>query len=461
MNPFNQIFNFFKFTLILIVFYSILSLVLLGISFVTVFILDKIGIISLFKTYLFIPTNFNWVSYFIYSLIGILFILTILMGSVIVQVWWERKFSAKIQGRMGPTVVNLPFLLDIGSRNIYLGGLLQPIADVIKLIQKEILIPETSYPHLFLLSPILAFSTVMIVFGIVPFSRDFIMLKDLNIGLLFIFAISSYMVISLVLAAWTSNNKYSLLGGLRTVAQMLSYELPLLLSFLSVIIFVGSFEIIKIMELQDKIGWLIFYQPLMFIIFLWSMVAENNRAPFDLPEAESELVAGFVTEYSSMAFALFYLAEYGYLFFNSIIISILFLGGDSLLPASLLNTLSNYLPKNIFELLLIANTNVIWLFLKAFVVLSLIMLFRWTYPRIRMDHLMNLAWKAFIPITLINIMFSSFDLFLSLNLFKNDFILPLFNWIFFLVVLYLTAIKKISLSSKYKNVPVFYKRYST
>jgi len=191
------------------------------------------------------------------------------------------------------------------------------------------------------------------------------------------------------------------------------------------------------------------------------MVAENNRAPFDLPEAESELVAGFVTEYSSMAFALFYLAEYGYLFFNSIIISILFLGGDSLLPASLLTTFSNYLPKEIFELLLIANTNVIWLFLKAFVVLSLIMLFRWTYPRIRMDHLMNLAWKAFIPITLINIMFSSFDLILSLSLFGDNFILPVFNWIFFLVILYLTAIKKITLSSKYKNVPVFYKRYST
>jgi len=256
MNPFNQIFSFFKFTIMLIFF-----------NFSGVFILDKIGIISLLKNYFIIPANFNWFSYVLYSLIGILFILTILMGSVIIQVWWERKFSAKIQGRMGPTVVNLPFLLDIGSKNIYLGGLLQPIADVIKLIQKEILIPETSYPHLFLLSPILAFSTVMIVFGVVPFSRDFIMLKDLNIGLLFIFAISSYMVISLVLASWASNNKYSLLGGLRTVAQMLSYEIPLLLSFLSVIIFVGSFEVVKVMELQDKIGWLIFYQPLMFIIF--------------------------------------------------------------------------------------------------------------------------------------------------------------------------------------------------
>lgn len=461
MNPFNQILNFIKFTLFLVIFYFILSLVFLMLAFGVVFILDKLSIISLLKKYFLIPNNFNWFSYILYSLIGVLFILAVLMGSVILQVWWERKFSAKIQGRMGPTVVNLPFLLDIGSKNIFLGGLLQPFADVIKLIQKEIIIPETSYPHLFLLSPILAFSTVMIVFGIVPFSRQFIMLKELNIGLLFIFAVSSYMVISLVLAAWTSNNKYSLLGGLRTVAQMLSYEIPLLLSFLSVIIFVGSFEVIKVLELQDKIGWLIFYQPLMFIIFLWSMVAENNRAPFDLPEAESELVAGFATEYSSMSFALFYLAEYGYLFFNSIIISILFLGGDSLLPASLLNILSNYLPNNIFELLMIANTNFVWLFLKAFIVLSLIMLFRWTYPRIRMDHLMSLAWKAFIPITLINIMFSSFDLILSLGLFNGNFILPLFNWIFFFVIVYLTAIKKISLSNKYKNIPIFYKKYST
>ncbi len=168
------------------------------------------GVISLLKAFLIIPANFNWFSYVMYSIVGVLIILTVLMGSVIVQVWWERKFSAKIQGRMGPTVVNLPFLLDIGSKNIFLGGILQPIADVIKLIQKEIMVPETSYPYLFLLSPILAFSTVMIVFGVVPFSRDFIMIKDLNIGLLFIFAISSYMVISLVLAAWASNNKYSL-----------------------------------------------------------------------------------------------------------------------------------------------------------------------------------------------------------------------------------------------------------
>jgi NADH-quinone oxidoreductase subunit H len=272
MNPFNQIFSFLRFTLFFIGFYFVVAVFLLIIAFILVFILDKLGVISLLKAFLIIPANFNWFSYVMYSIIGILIILTVLMGSVIVQVWWERKFSAKIQGRMGPTVVNLPFLLDIGSKNIFLGGILQPIADVIKLIQKEIMIPETSYPYLFLLSPILAFSTVMIVFGAVPFSRDFMMIKDLNIGLLFIFAISSYMVISLVLAAWASNNKYSLLGGLRTVAQMLSYEIPLLLSFLSVIIFVGSFEVVKIVEVQDKIGWLIFYQPLMFIIFLWSMV---------------------------------------------------------------------------------------------------------------------------------------------------------------------------------------------
>lgn len=462
MKAINQIGNFLKFLLMIIGLYLIISVVFLILSFLGVFVLDKIGVINLLRTYLVIPDSVDWFRYIVYSLIGFLFILTVLMGSVIFQVWWERKFSAKIQGRMGPTVVNFPFLLDIGSKNIYLGGILQPIADVVKLIQKEILIPETSYPHLFLFSPILAFSTVVIVFSIVPFTRDFLLIKDLNIGLLFIFSISSYMVISLVLAAWASNNKYSLLGGLRTVAQMLSYEIPLLLSFLSVIIFTNSFDIVKIMDLQDKIGWLIFYQPLMFIIFLWSMVAENNRAPFDLPEAESELVAGFVTEYSSMAFALFYLAEYGYLFFNSIIISILFLGGDSLLPTFILNSVSNYLPSDIFNLLLIANTNIIWLFAKAFVVLSLIMLFRWTYPRIRMDHLMNLAWKSFIPITLVNIMFSSFDLVLSGYIFNNsEFILPLFNWIFFLVVLYLTSVKKINLASKYRNVPVFYKTVSS
>lgn len=416
--------------------------------------MDIVGIFSLINNILGINGGI-WKSFgnlsmvLATSIIGIILVITVLMVSVIVNVWIERKLSAKIQGRMGPTLVNLPFLLKAGSKNMWLGGLVQPIADVVKLIQKEIMIPQGSYPFLYILSPILAFTTVVIVFGMFPFSNNYILLGNLDVGLLFIFAVSSYMVLSLVLAAWASNNKYSLLGGLRTVAQMLSYEIPLLLSFLAVMVFTGSFKIVDIVNFQNDHFWLIFFSPLMFIIFLWSMVAENNRAPFDLPEAESELVAGFVTEYSSMAFALFYLAEYGYLFFNSAIIATIFLGGYSLIPHSVINLLSPLLQSiGIYGYIMAINDNFVWIILKAFLVVGLIMFFRWTYPRIRMDHLMDLAWKGFIPITLVSMMISSIDVLLFNKI-------PVFSWILFAFVIYLASKRNVKLSSKYRNIPKF------
>ncbi len=439
--------SFFLFTFKLLFFYFFISFLLIMLILPIYIVLDKIGFLGLVNSFLQVHNKFSYsnILYLLsYSIIGITGIITILMLSVIVNVWIERKLSAKIQGRMGPTLVNFPFLLKAGSKNIWLGGLLQPIADVAKLIQKEIIIPQGSYPFLFILSPILAFTTVVLAFGMFPFSKNYILLGKLDIGLLFIFAVSSYMVLSLVIAAWVSNNKYSLLGGLRTVAQMLSYEIPLLLSFLSLMVFTGSFKIVDIVNFQNNYFWLIVYQPLMFIIFLWSMVAENNRAPFDLPEAESELVAGFSTEYGGMAFALFYLAEYGYLFFNSAIIATLFLGGYSLIPHSLINLFSPTLNAlGLYEYILAINDNFIWIILKAFLIVGLIMFFRWTYPRIRIDHLMDLAWKAFIPITLIHIIVASIDVLLFKN---SNWFIPLFSWIIFAIVI--ASIKNTKLSDK-------------
>ncbi|MCS7243792.1 MAG: complex I subunit 1 family protein [Candidatus Calescibacterium sp.] len=454
----NDILRFISFTLKTLVFYFLVSFILIFLFLPFYLLLNKFGVLNFVNNLLGINggfwKGFGTVPWLVFSsVIGTLIIITVLMVSVIVNVWIERKLSAKIQGRMGPTLINIPFLLKAGSKNMWLGGIIQPIADVIKLIQKEIMVPQGSYPFLFILSPVLAFVTVVIAFGMFPFSNNYILLNQLDVGLLFIFAVSSYMVLSLVIAAWASNNKYSLLGGLRTVAQMLSYEIPLLLSFLSVTVFTGSFKIVDIVNFQNTYFWLVFYQPLMFIIFLWSMVAENNRAPFDLPEAESELVAGFVTEYSSMAFALFYLAEYGYLFFNSAIIATIFLGGYSLIPHSLLNAISPVLQSwGIYESILAVNDNFIWIIFKTFLIVGLIMFFRWTYPRIRIDHLMDLAWKAFIPITLIHMLLASVDvlLFKSQNVF-----IPLFSWIIFAVVIYLASLKNIKLSNKYKNVPKY------
>ncbi len=450
----NDILRFVNFTIKTIVFYFLISFALILLILPIYYLMDMLGVLALINNILGVNggiwKNFgNLPMVIATSVIGIILVITVLMVSVIVNVWIERKLSAKIQGRMGPTLVNLPFLLKAGSKNMWLGGLVQPIADVIKLIQKEIMIPQGSYPFLYILSPILAFTTVVVAFGMFPFSNNYILLGNLDVGLLFIFAVSSYMVLSLVLAAWASNNKYSLLGGLRTVAQMLSYEIPLLLSFLAVMVFTGSFKIVDIVSFQNDHFWLIFYSPLMFVIFLWSMVAENNRAPFDLPEAESELVAGFVTEYSSMTFALFYLAEYGYLFFNSAIIATIFLGGYSLIPHSILNLLSPLLQSiGIYGYIMAINDNFIWIILKAFVVVGLIMFFRWTYPRIRIDHLMDLAWKAFIPITLISMMVSAIDVLLFNKI-------PVLSWILFAFVVYLASKRNVKLSTKYRNIPKF------
>ena len=300
------------------------------------------------------------------TILGTLVVLFITVNALFL-VWMERKVSAKIQLRRGP---------------LYVGpmGLLQTLADAVKLISKELTTPRERNRLLFMLAPLLVFAPVMGSFLVLPFGPNAI-IKDFNIGFLLIFALASIGFIGVFTAGWSSNNKYSSLGAMRAVAQNISYEIPLLLSVMGVVLITGSLQMSKIVESQTGL-WFIFVQPVAFIIFLTSILGETNRAPFDIPEAESELVAGFHTEYSGFRFALFFLAEYTNVFIGSALAVTLFLGGWK----------GPFLP------------GPVWFLLKTYSVVFLIMWIRWTFPRLRSDQLINLGWKVLIPFGLINIL---------------------------------------------------------
>lgn len=293
-------------------------------------------------------------------------ILVFLLLNVLFLVLLERKISAYIQQRLGPNRV--------GPR-----GLFQTVLDALKLLGKEDIQPETADKWLFKLAPILIFVPTMMVFAVMPFGKNMIA-ADLNIGIFYFIAISSTTVIVFIMAGWGSNNKYSLLGGMRTVAQMISYEIPLVFSLLGVIMITGSLKMSDIVAAQENV-WFIVSQPLAFLIFLIAATAEVNRGPFDLPEGEQEIIAGPYVEFSGMRFALFFLAEYANLLAMSIIIVTVFLGGwhGPWLPSWL------------------------WVFIKMYLVILLNMWIRWTFPRIRVDHLMGLNWKVLLPLAIVNI----------------------------------------------------------
>ncbi len=286
-------------------------------------------------------------------------------------IWFDRKISALMQLRKGPNRVG-PF------------GLLQTLADTLKLLSKEDINPLRIDPLAFWLAPLLVFIPSFAVFLVIPFGNGLIA-GDLNIGILYILAISGLSVIGILSAGWGSNNKYSLIGGLRSAAQMVSYEVPMMLAILPVVMLTGSMRMGAIVDAQAGYGWFAFMQPVAFVIFLIAGNAEVNRAPFDLPEAESELVAGFNTEYSAMKFSIFFLAEYTNLFLTSAIAASLFLGGweGPLLPP------------------------VVWFFLKTYFVITLLCWARWTFPRIRVDQLMQFSWKYLLPIALLNLLVSA------------------------------------------------------
>jgi NADH-quinone oxidoreductase subunit H len=302
----------------------------------------------------------------------------------LVLVIMERKVSAWIQIRLGPNRV--------GPK-----GMFQSMADTVKLLVKEAMTPTGADKFLFNLAPYIAMMVAMLLMAPLAFAKDF-QLWDLNIGVLYVSAISSVSVISILMAGWSSNNKYSLMGAMRSGAQIVSYELSAGLSILSVVVLTGSLNINEIIQSQAD-GWWIFkgHIPVIisFIIFMIAVTAETNRAPFDLAEAESELTAGFHTEYSGMKFALFFLAEYVNVFIVCAIGATLFLGGW--MPFHIgnwegFNHVMDYIPSSM------------WFFGKTFFLIFLIMWFRWTFPRMRIDQLLNLEWKYLLPISMFNIL---------------------------------------------------------
>jgi NADH-quinone oxidoreductase subunit H len=301
-------------------------------------------------------------------IIGLIGVLILVVVNALMLTWLERKISGHIQRRIGPKEVG-PY------------GLIQPIVDGIKLLAKELLTPANVDRPLYFLAPVLIFIPVLVSFVVIPFDT-YLQVKDINVGILVILAFSSLSVLSILLAGWGSNNKYSLIGALRSVAQNIAYEIPLLLSILPVIFMTNSLSLKDIVEVQRE-GWFIWkWQFFAFLIYFIAGLAETNRTPFDLPEAESELVAGFHTEYSGMRFALFFLAEYTNIMIISAIATVFFLGGY----------LGPFLP------------GIVWFFIKTYFLVAVIMWFRWTFPRVRFDQLLNFSWKILIPASFLNLL---------------------------------------------------------
>ena len=262
-------------------------------------------------------------------------------------------------------------------------GLLQTVADVLKLLLKEDSIPKAADKPLFILAPVIAFAPAFMVLAVIPFTDKF-QFADIGVGLLYYIAVSGITTIGVVTGGWASNNKYSLLGGMRAAAQMISYEIPLVMSVIGIVLLAGSLNLNEIVAAQENV-WYIFVQPIGFIVFLIAAVAELNRTPFDLPEAESELVSGYHTEYSGFRWAFFMLSEYVYFFGMASLITVLFLGGWN--PVMFLG----FIP------------GAVWFALKFSSVVFLLIWFRVTFPRIRGDQLMEFGWKVLLPIALANI----------------------------------------------------------
>jgi|TARA_X000000950_G_scaffold37621_1_gene40235 NADH-quinone oxidoreductase subunit H len=300
-----------------------------------------------------------------------------LLISIAYLTFFERKVIGSMQLRKGPNVVG-PF------------GLLQPIADGLKLLSKETIFPNDSNKFLFILSPIITFVLALIAWAVIPIDYK-VVLADINVGIMYIFAVSSLGVYGIIVAGWSSNSRYAFLGSLRSAAQMISYEVSIGLIIISILLTAGSLNLSNIVLSQEKVWYIIPHFP-MFVIFFISTLAETNRAPFDLPEAESELVAGYNVEYSSMSFGLFFLGEYGNMILMSSMSTILFLGGW-LPPVQ--NEFLNLIP------------GFIWFLVKVAFLLFIFLWVRATLPRYRYDQLMSLGWKLFLPLSLFWIIVTS------------------------------------------------------
>jgi NADH-quinone oxidoreductase subunit H len=333
----------------------------------------------------------NTVNYVLWPLIQIGIVVTLVALWVAYATYLERKISAFMQARLGPMRVG-PW------------GLLQPIADGIKLLVKEDFIPDKADRWIFFFAPYIAVASAFIVFSVVPFGPDWAVIADVNIGLLLVLAVSSVGVLALILAGWSSNSKYALLGGLRSSAQMVSYEVAMGLSLIGALMFGRTLSLSGLVAAQgsDSI-WYIVYQPVGFLLFLISGIAENNRAPFDLPEAESELVAGFHTEYSGMRWSLFFMAEYAAMVVVSAVGATVFLGGWYFPFVNRLELAGHH---NLYVVV-----SLLVFLIKASIILYIYFWLRWTLPRFRYDQLMDIGWKWLIPSALINITLSALAIF--------------------------------------------------
>ena len=332
--------------------------------------------------------NAFWAEYVVWPAIQILIVLFVILTLVAYLVYVERKVSAFMQARLGPMRVG-PW------------GLLQPAADGLKLLLKEDIIPLKADRVVFALAPIISVVSALVVLAVIPWGATWATIANINIGLLFILAVSSVGVLGLVLAGWASNSKYSLLGALRSSAQMVSYEIGLGLSIIGALMFARTLSMSGIVEAQhaDHV-WYVFFQPVGFLVYLISALGETNRAPFDLPEAESELVAGYHTEYSGFRWALFFMAEYSSMIVTAAIAVTLFLGGW-MLPGVTGSSLFGFGP--IQNPTFHTFVSVIVFGLKIMFLIYVYMWFRWTWPRYRYDQLMELGWKWMIPAGLANI----------------------------------------------------------
>jgi len=318
----------------------------------------------------------TWIAGFIILIAKLGVVLLVLLLLAAYLVWLERKFLARLQIRYGPNRAGK-------------FGLLQPIADTIKMLTKEDIVPAAADRFIFLLAPAVVATTALMMFAVVPFGSSLtlfgekvpLVISDLNVGLLYVFALSSLGVYGVAMGGWASNSKYSLLGGIRGAAQMISYELALGLSLVPIVMLADSFSIVEIVKAQEKYPFIL-VQPFAFVIFMISAMAESKRIPFDMPEAENELGAGYHTEYSGIRFGLFFLGEYVHLQVLGALVAVLFLGGwrGPILPPP------------------------VWLLIKIIFVALVMIWVRGTLPRLRYDQLMALGWKILIPAALLNIM---------------------------------------------------------
>lgn len=340
-----------------------------------------------------------------FAAITVVFVVVLLV--VAYTVLAERRVLGFIQGRLGPNRVGY-------------GGILQPFADLLKFILKEDIVPDKSTRFIYVLAPVIATMAALMTMIVYPFGPDTripftsitipLVIARFDISLLYVLGITSVGVYGIMLAGWSSNNKYSLMGGLRSSAQMISYELALGMSLIGVILLAGTLDLALIVERQSGwhgLRWLILFQPLGFIIYMIAAIAETNRVPFDLPEAETELVAGFHTEYSAMKFALFFLAEYINMFTVAMLATTLFLGGWNVPFADAIFERGTFL----FGLV-----SAIGFLLKVVLILFLYIWLRGTLPRFRFDQLMNFGWKILLPLALLNIFITATLVFLFPNL---------------------------------------------